>query len=98
MTTRKNPGLGARAKAISAAAAASTAVLPDSGASQWEGEPVKGISIRLPLSLYKRVSTLSFERRQARGAEKKERDAADPHSIHGLMLTALSEYLDKEGS
>ena len=96
MTTakKKNPGLGAHQDTLAAALA--VAKEPESEGTGWEGEPTKGISVRLPMSLYKRVSTLSLQLRHARGAEKKERDAADPLSMHGLILTALAEYLERE--
>ena len=100
-TAKKNPGFGS---VLAAAKQAQRAVMEThtehphapAAAEKKTGEGTKGVSLRLPFDLYRRVSQLSFDRRLARGAAKLKRDDADPDSIHGLILTALEEFLERE--
>lgn len=94
-TAKKNPGLSARSHAISAAVAASE---HRKGTPAETDEAVKGISLRLPVATWRRVSRLSFDRKQERVTVERRRDEADSDSIHGIILAALEKYLDEEGA
>lgn len=99
MTTAKKTAKKVPAKgAFQGTIAAALAVKPTGDRPAWENEKTRITSVRMPLSLYRRIKQRSDDLKLDRGADKKPREQADLDSIHGLTLIAISEYLDKIGA
>jgi hypothetical protein len=75
MTTKKNPGLGARTASVSAALAAQPASGPHPSAPAVE-EGVVATSVRLPKSMHDDLRAIVYE----------EGNRGNKVSIHGLIL------------
>jgi hypothetical protein len=78
MSTKKNPGLGARKGSVEAALAASRITSPAAAAAPEASAPVVPLSVRLPKAMHEVLRKIAFDRRV---------------SIHSLILEGIEKVI-----